>query len=322
MVPFTLLSRSLPARKGIIKFSSLSSSMSSIAGIGFARKINVNGVQIHCVTTTNNGSAYRGSDNSRTADEEEQKPALLCMPGCLGGAEADFAPQLRGLCDAFQVVSYDPRGYGQSRPPLRDFPLDFYQRDADDAAEVMRALGHERYSVMGFSDGAISAVMLAAKAARIPTTLNQQKDDDELQLVEKLIIFGGSAYFSQEDAALWNESRDVSEWAESDRERHFATYGHAFESMWSAAVDAWVDMANRNGGNVCMDHAKSITCPTLVLHGAKDPFVVMDHPQWFANNIPGNGNTRLHVFPTGAHTIQHDCADEFNQLVREFLLSE
>eukprot|EP00966_Prymnesium_polylepis_P255975 5913290-Prymnesium_polylepis.1 len=52
--------------------------------------------------------------------------------------------------------------YGKSRPPVRDFPLDFYQRDAADAAALMAALGHEKYGVMGWSDGAISSVFLAA----------------------------------------------------------------------------------------------------------------------------------------------------------------
>ena len=37
--------------------------------------------------------------------------------------------------------SFDPRGYGNSRPPARDFPPDFYQRDADDGAALMDALG-------------------------------------------------------------------------------------------------------------------------------------------------------------------------------------
>ncbi|EOD25067.1 Valacyclovir hydrolase [Emiliania huxleyi CCMP1516] len=110
-----------------------------------AQKVTANGVQLHVVTS---GDA--------------SLPPLLCMPGGLGTAETDFGPQLRELSDSFQVVSCDPRGYGQSRPPVRDFPPDFYQRDADDAAAVMRALGHERYAVMGWSDGAIAAVMLAA----------------------------------------------------------------------------------------------------------------------------------------------------------------
>lgn len=72
--------------------------------------------------------------------------------------------------------------YGQSRPPERDFPLDFYQRDANDGAALMAALGHTRYAVMGWSDGAISSVFLAA--AHAPN-------------VDRLVMFGGNAYLTK-----------------------------------------------------------------------------------------------------------------------------
>ena len=45
------------------------------------------------------------------------------------------------------MVSFDPRGYGESRPPVRDYPLDFYHRDAADGVAIMTALGHEKFSV-------------------------------------------------------------------------------------------------------------------------------------------------------------------------------
>jgi len=161
--------------------------------VGASQKITVNGVGLHVVTS---GAA--------------PKPALLCMPGGLGTAETDYLPQLRDLADTFQVVSYDPRGYGQSRPPVRDFPTDFYQRDADDAAAVMRALGHERYAVMGWSDGAISAVMLAAS---------------NRPAVEKLVIFGGNAYMGADDAEAFEATRDISGWSKRMRETHIPVYG-------------------------------------------------------------------------------------------------
>lgn len=66
---------------------------------------------------------------------------VLCMPGALGSTQSDFGPQLTGLSDRFTVVAFDPRGYGKSRPPERDFPSDFFVRDAWDAAELMRKLG-------------------------------------------------------------------------------------------------------------------------------------------------------------------------------------
>eukprot|EP00755_Sulcionema_specki_P013499 Sspe_Gene.54117::Locus_29880_Transcript_1_1_Confidence_1.000_Length_694::g.54117::m.54117/K18399/BPHL; valacyclovir hydrolase len=49
---------------------------------------------------------------------------VFCMPGALGTAYTDFPKQLEGLAKAgLNVYSYDPRGYGKSRPPARHFPL-------------------------------------------------------------------------------------------------------------------------------------------------------------------------------------------------------
>ena len=49
-----------------------------------------------------------------------------------------MAPQFEGLSkEKYTLVTLDPRGYGKSRPPERDFPLDFYRRDAEDAAGLM-----------------------------------------------------------------------------------------------------------------------------------------------------------------------------------------
>jgi len=58
-----------------------------------------------------------------------------------GCTETDFAPQLAGLNrQKYTVIGWDPRGYGKSRPPNRDFPLDFLYRDADDAAALMQVM--------------------------------------------------------------------------------------------------------------------------------------------------------------------------------------
>ena len=56
---------------------------------------------------------------------------------------------------------------------------------------------------------------------------------------------------------------------------------------------------------------------TLVLHGAKDPICLSEHPEWFAKNIPGCKG--MHVFPEGKHNIHLRFADEFNAMVREFV---
>ena len=61
-----------------------------------------------------------------------------------GSGSTDFAPQLQNLNKKrFTVVAWDPRGYGQSRPPDRDFPLDFFERDAKDAVDLMKVRRRE-----------------------------------------------------------------------------------------------------------------------------------------------------------------------------------
>lgn len=75
---------------------------------------------------------------------------LLLLPGALGSGQSDFAPQLQALPQhGLRVVAPDPRGYGKSRPPEREFPPDFYQQDARDFAALMETLGCSAYAVGG-----------------------------------------------------------------------------------------------------------------------------------------------------------------------------
>jgi valacyclovir hydrolase len=43
--------------------------------------------------------------------------------------------------DQFTLVSWDPPGYGQSRPPQRDFSGIFYQRDGQMVVKLMDVCG-------------------------------------------------------------------------------------------------------------------------------------------------------------------------------------
>eukprot|EP01062_Namystynia_karyoxenos_P063083 TRINITY_DN55906_c0_g1_i1.p2 TRINITY_DN55906_c0_g1~~TRINITY_DN55906_c0_g1_i1.p2 ORF type:complete len:292 (+),score=86.21 TRINITY_DN55906_c0_g1_i1:83-958(+) len=246
-------------------------------------RVSVNGVELLCARNGSGG------------------PAVLCMPGALGTAATDFAPQLTGFDDSYQVVSFDPRGYGRSRPPSRTFPDGFYRTDAVDAAELMRALGHQRYHVIGWSDGAISACILAA---------------DFPERVGKLVMFGGNAYLTEKDAAAFEKHRDVERnWSQRMKDTHRPTYGDELQPMWDAATDAWIRIVRERGGDVCMREARALRCPTLVVHGAKDPICLAEHPKWFCDNIPG---AEYLEFAEGKHNLHIRFAAEFNAAVRSF----
>jgi len=172
-------------------------------------------------------------------------PPLLCMPGAMGTAETDWAPQLEGLAaGGRRVISFDPRGYGQSRPPARRFPHDYYHIDAYEATRDVAATWSKRM-----------------KASLEPI------------------------------------------------------YGDDLQPMWSSFCDG-MQAIFAAGGDICQAEARALACPTFVLGGEKDPIVPANHPRWFAENIPG---ARLHMFPEDKHNIHLRFADEFNQLVLDFL---
>ncbi|XP_043075960.1 LOW QUALITY PROTEIN: valacyclovir hydrolase [Puntigrus tetrazona] len=96
-------------------------SLSLCVSTRVSAKVSVNGVSLHYQRTGNGNHA------------------VLLLPGALGSAQTDFAPQLEKLDKrCFTLVAFDPRGYGRSRPPDRDFPPDFFHRDAKDAVDLMQ----------------------------------------------------------------------------------------------------------------------------------------------------------------------------------------
>src|SRR5437762_2203359 len=128
-----------------------------------------------------------------------QGTPLLLIPGALGTGAGAFPGQIDWFAKrGFDVIAPDPRGHGKSRPPERDYPLDFYYRDADDMLALMQALGHDRYAVMGWSDGANAAVLMAAQKP---------------QAVTQLVVFGGQSYLTAEEIAAFDAISNVSDWS-------------------------------------------------------------------------------------------------------------
>ncbi|XP_036438174.1 valacyclovir hydrolase [Colossoma macropomum] len=229
--------------------------------------------------------------------------SVLLLPGALGSGQTDFGPQLEKLDKRrFTVVAWDPRGYGRSRPPDRDYPLDFFHRDAKDAVDLMQALGFRHFSLLGWSDGGIIALIAAA--------LNPA-------LIKKMVVWGSNAYVSEQDLKIYNAIRDVSMWSERMRRPMEQMYGpEYFSQTWKRWVDGISRFADNPQGNICRELLQLIICPTLIVHGAKDPMVPSFHPEYLLQKIQGS---RLHVIPEGKHNLHLRFATEFNSLVEDFL---
>ena len=133
-------------------------------------------------------------------------------------------------------------------------------------------------------------------------------------------IFGGNAYVEKADVDAFEALRDVTKmWSKRMLATHTAVYGDDLQPMWSSCIDAWTSIYHERGGDVCMKEAKSIACPTLVLHGAKDVVCIAGHAEWFASNI---ADAQLRVLPDGKHNLHLRYADEVNAMIKAFVAGE
>ncbi|RZC32046.1 valacyclovir hydrolase [Asbolus verrucosus] len=234
----------------------------------------------------------------------EGNKTLLCFPGALGTIWSDFKPQIADLDKTkFTVIAWDPPGYGSSRPPERNFSVKFYENDADTAYNFMMQLGIKKFSLLGWSDGGISSMIISAK---YPT------------VVDKLIIWGANAYVIPEEIQSYEKIRDISQWSDRMKAPLIKLYTEeGLQTMWNNWCDALNQIFIKSGGDLCKESLKNITCPTLILHGDKDPMVADEHPEYLASNIKG---AKLYRFPEGKHNIHLRFSREFNDVVTEFLL--
>ena len=226
---------------------------------------------------------------------------IICMPGAMGTAKTDFPYQLEGLAECgYRVISFDPRGYGESRPPMRRFPSNFYDIDADDAVRISESLQLDSFNLLGWSDGANASVKLAAKYP---------------QKVERLVIFGGNSYVTKHDIAAYEATRDVERtWSAGMKGKLIPIYGADLQPMWDSFCDA-MKAIHDAGGDICKEEAKRIKCETLILHGNKDPIVPTEHAEWFKENIP---NSSDYYFPDGKHNIHIKYGEQVNGIVDLF----
>lgn len=140
----------------------------------------VNGVELHYES--------KGSGNH----------VLLCIPGALGTARSDFTPQMNyfGSRENFKIIAFDPRGYGHSRPPERKFSgRNTFIEDAKDAKSLMDSLGISNFSVLGWSDGAMSAIIASALFP---------------DAITSLVAWGANAYVGEEDVRAYRAGEDLS----------------------------------------------------------------------------------------------------------------
>jgi valacyclovir hydrolase len=225
---------------------------------------------------------------------------LLLLHGGLGTALLHWRREIPFFARYFRVIAPDLRGYGRSSPP-REFPVDFYQRDAEDMAALLRALTDQPAHVIGWSDGGMVALVLAVKHP---------------SLVRTLTTIGAEARLLLEERAVWPLIIDTSGWSETALQRFIEAQG---PSNWPGILQRMIEGYGAvldAGGEVISARAHEITCATLLLHGENDVVVPVSHAHELHAAIRGS---ELHIYPGAGHQTYREHEQDFRERVLDFL---
>jgi pimeloyl-ACP methyl ester carboxylesterase len=224
----------------------------------------------------------------------------------------------------YRVVTYDRRGFGRSDKPFSGYDYDTL---ADDLAAVMESLGLADVTLVGFSMGGgevaryvtshgIDRLRSVVFAAAVPPFLMQGPDNPDGPL----------------------DKATADQMAASLKDDPIGFYDSFTRDFFSANGELKVDELQRQEAiGLCRqaDHKAAQAClkafattdfrgdlpkvdvPTLVLHGDADAVVPFEGSGKLTHQrIAGS---ELHVIPGAPHGCNLSHADEFNQVLIDFL---
>ena len=238
-----------------------------------------------------------------TSSNSHPSSDLLLIHGFGGTPTSDFAGQLPILRQRYRVIAPHLHGYGRSSH-RQAYDLTFYQDDAADLAALLDMLGVARALVVGFSDGGIVGLLLAA---RYP------------QRVTALAVMGAQPTINTQNTTAirhWLLEKPLPEdWQVELATLHGEPYWRTLPAMYVEGQDALVAA----GGSIISDaELANNRCPTLIMHGKRDRIVPATYADILREKIAGS---EMVLFDAG-HAAHLRCEQEYTATVTDFLRRE
>jgi pimeloyl-ACP methyl ester carboxylesterase len=221
---------------------------------------------------------------------------VILLHGGLGNAD-HFSHQVPALADKFQVIVIDSRGQGRSTMSLSKTPLT-YTAMASDVIGVMDALGIQKASFVGWSDGGEIALRIAV---------------DHPDRVDRLFVFG--ANYDAKGSKPRNGARSLTFEAYAVKCKTDFMKMAKNPKMYDRVVDALLPVW-RNPAGFTKDDLRGIKAPTMVADGDHDEVIVLDQVQEMSQLIP---NAKLKIFQNTSHFALWQDPKTFNDALLEFL---
>jgi len=261
-----------------------------------------------------------------------QGPVLMVLPQSWGLSLAGLRSLYTPLEDSLTMVYFDPRGMGGSSPIREESDMGMAAVRADFHA-LREHLGLESVNVIGWSNGAMNLIFLAAES---------------LETIDSAIFVHGAASYTQEDNAVWAEKypeltqkyaqfmQDVQNPDLTDQQRtdmmramwldEFFPLMAAdpegapamFDRLYGAAEFSWPhsDYSNRENPSFdARDQLPLITARCLVIAGAHDMMTV----EKVRELNDGLTNSEFKVFDASGHFAPAEETEAFKAAVLSFL---
>jgi pimeloyl-ACP methyl ester carboxylesterase len=220
-------------------------------------------------------------------------PVVLLHGGL--GHSGNWGYQVSALLDSnYQVVLIDSRGHGRS---TRDEQPYSYQLLASDLLAVLDYLQLEKVGLVGWSDGADTALIFADQS---PTR------------VAGVLFFGcnmddtGTKQITQYPPVITT----IFNCHKRDYVKLSAT-----PDQFEAFVEA-VGIMQRSQPNYTAQDLARIKVPVLVVHSQQDEFIKQEHAEYLAQNL---SNAHLHILMGVSHFAPLQRPDLFNRVMLDFI---
>jgi valacyclovir hydrolase len=241
--------------------------------------------------------------NFTTLSLSSQLHTVLLIHGFGGTPESDFAGQLPPLRSHFRVIAPHLHGYGRSTH--RDsYALSFYRDDANDLATLLDSLNIDKVLVLGFSDGGIVGLLLAALYP---------------QRVLALAVMGAQPAINAQNVASirhWLIDTPLPEdWQKELAKLHGEPYWRSLPQMY---VEGQEKLVAAGGVIITEEELASIRCPALIMHGKRDRIVPADYARIISERIP---NSQMLLFDAG-HAAHLRCEKEYTSAIMNFFLNQ
>ena len=237
------------------------------------------------------------------------RPLLLLHGGLVSsslrwaGVPVSYASHLDTLASRFRVIAPDTRGCARTAHTGGEAVS--FALLADDVAALIDALGLERPLVAGFSEGAITATILAIRKPESVAALVNHAGHDFFNPQAKSFpimrqLFGGSADASQTDPdaveRFFSQSEPMRGMFELMKQDQDEARGAGY---WRTYLELAFDRTTRWPGYAFDDLAR-IEAPTLILCGDRDEFCSVEEAATAYRMLEAG---ELAILPNSGHLI-------------------